>query len=263
MAQALGLLRWDADDDRDLKDTYGALKDNRGKSIVGLQEDFCKEYLVWLTKETGSYRVLSGLQLVPLEDRRRIGAGPMWKKVSPFFDALPGFSCWHGERWWWESRNGAGAPCWRRPCRCTSGKSLSGDHSPQISLWKIWNFSGEAPFLWTWNPVPEDGWPGDFWERRPTPPKRGKPLWRSGGARGGDAAVWKHRVTVLSPGVRCRASDPGRGLCHASKSAGPHRPGASPHHCGQGSAHPLQFWTLPLVRPCREKSRERMENGTF
>lgn len=59
VAQALGLLRWDADDDRDLKDTYGALKDNRGKSIVGLQEDFCKEYLVWLTKEAKGYRVLS------------------------------------------------------------------------------------------------------------------------------------------------------------------------------------------------------------
>ena len=58
VAQALGLLRWDADDDRDLKDTYGALKDNRGKSIVGLQEDFCKEYLVWLTKESKGYRVL-------------------------------------------------------------------------------------------------------------------------------------------------------------------------------------------------------------
>ncbi len=59
VAQALGLLRWDADDDRDLKDTYGALKDNRGKSIVGLQEDFCKEYLVWLTKEAKGYRVLA------------------------------------------------------------------------------------------------------------------------------------------------------------------------------------------------------------
>lgn len=58
VAQALALLRWDADDDRDLKDTYATLKDNRGKSIAGLQESFCKEYLVWLTKEAKGYRVL-------------------------------------------------------------------------------------------------------------------------------------------------------------------------------------------------------------
>lgn len=58
VAQAMALFRWDADDDRDLKDTYANLKGNKGKSIMALQESFSKEYLLWVTKEIRGYRVL-------------------------------------------------------------------------------------------------------------------------------------------------------------------------------------------------------------
>ena len=58
VAQAMALFRWDADDDRDLKDTYAGLKGNKGKSIMALQESFSKEYLLWVTKEIRGYRVL-------------------------------------------------------------------------------------------------------------------------------------------------------------------------------------------------------------
>ncbi|HOO64834.1 MAG TPA: hypothetical protein PK364_13100, partial [Synergistaceae bacterium] len=52
VAHAFALMRWDADEDRELKDTYASLKDNKGKSHTGLQEAFVKDYLIWITKET-------------------------------------------------------------------------------------------------------------------------------------------------------------------------------------------------------------------
>ena len=58
VAHAFALMRWDADEDRELKDTYAALKDNKGKSHTGLQEAFVKDYLIWITKETRGYRIL-------------------------------------------------------------------------------------------------------------------------------------------------------------------------------------------------------------
>ncbi len=58
VAHAFALMRWDADEDRELKDTYASLKDNKGKSHTGLQEAFVKDYLIWITKETRGYRIL-------------------------------------------------------------------------------------------------------------------------------------------------------------------------------------------------------------
>ncbi len=58
VAHAFALMRWDADEDRELKDTYASLKDSKGKSHTGLQEAFVKDYLIWITKETRGYRIL-------------------------------------------------------------------------------------------------------------------------------------------------------------------------------------------------------------
>ncbi|MCF7935994.1 MAG: hypothetical protein K9L28_06625 [Synergistales bacterium] len=58
VAHALALLRWDADEDRELKDTFAQLQSNKGKSIAGLQEAFCRNYLEWVTREADGYRIL-------------------------------------------------------------------------------------------------------------------------------------------------------------------------------------------------------------
>jgi hypothetical protein len=58
LTHALGSFRWDNDEDRALKDTYALLKDNEGKGIRALQESFCGDYFIWLTKERKGYRVL-------------------------------------------------------------------------------------------------------------------------------------------------------------------------------------------------------------
>ncbi len=55
---ALGNFRWDNDEDRTLKDTYSTLKQNRDKGIRALQESFCNDYFIWLSKERKGYRVL-------------------------------------------------------------------------------------------------------------------------------------------------------------------------------------------------------------
>ncbi len=60
LAWGMALFRWDADDDRELKDSYGLLKLNKGKSISALQESFCEDYQVWMTREVKGYRVLPG-----------------------------------------------------------------------------------------------------------------------------------------------------------------------------------------------------------
>lgn len=60
LAWGMALFRWDADDDRELKDSYGLLKLNKGKSISALQESFCEDYQTWMTREVRGYRVLPG-----------------------------------------------------------------------------------------------------------------------------------------------------------------------------------------------------------
>ena len=55
---ALALFRWDNDEDRTLKDTYAMLKTNKGKGIRALQETFCNDYFLWISKERKGYRIL-------------------------------------------------------------------------------------------------------------------------------------------------------------------------------------------------------------
>ena len=55
---ALGAFRWDNDEDRVLKDSYGLIKENRDKGIRALQESFCQDYFIWMSKERRGYRVL-------------------------------------------------------------------------------------------------------------------------------------------------------------------------------------------------------------
>lgn len=55
---ALASFRWDNDEDRTLKDTYALLKANKGKGIRALQEAFCNDYFLWVSKERRGYRVL-------------------------------------------------------------------------------------------------------------------------------------------------------------------------------------------------------------
>ena len=60
LSWGMALFRWDADEDRELKDGYGLLKLNKGKSISALQESFCEDYQTWMTREIAGYRVLPG-----------------------------------------------------------------------------------------------------------------------------------------------------------------------------------------------------------
>jgi len=55
---ALAAFRWDNDEDRTLKDSYGLIKENRDKGIRALQESFSQDYFIWMTKERKGYRVL-------------------------------------------------------------------------------------------------------------------------------------------------------------------------------------------------------------
>jgi hypothetical protein len=55
---ALASFRWDNDEDRTLKDTYGLLKANKGKGIRALQEAFMNDYFLWISKERKGYRIL-------------------------------------------------------------------------------------------------------------------------------------------------------------------------------------------------------------
>ena len=55
---ALAGFRWDNDEDRTLKDTYGLLKQNKGKGIRAMQEAFMNDYFLWLSKERKGYRIL-------------------------------------------------------------------------------------------------------------------------------------------------------------------------------------------------------------
>jgi len=57
-AFAFASFRWDTDEDRILKDTYGKLKENKKKNIIELSVTFSKEYFLWVTKEVKGYRVL-------------------------------------------------------------------------------------------------------------------------------------------------------------------------------------------------------------
>lgn len=56
---ALSAFRWDNDEDRTLKDTFALLKQNKGKGIRGLQEQFANDYYLWLTFERKGYRKLN------------------------------------------------------------------------------------------------------------------------------------------------------------------------------------------------------------
>ncbi|MCF4114159.1 MULTISPECIES: hypothetical protein [Dethiosulfovibrio] len=58
VAYSLATFRWDADEDREFKNTYELLKENRGKSIKGLASSFSNDYYLWLTKERFGFRVL-------------------------------------------------------------------------------------------------------------------------------------------------------------------------------------------------------------
>ncbi len=56
---ALAAFRWDNDEDRTLKDTFALLKQNKGKGIRGLQEQFSNDYFLWISKERKGYRILA------------------------------------------------------------------------------------------------------------------------------------------------------------------------------------------------------------
>lgn len=58
VAYSLASFRWDADEDREFKNTYELLKENKGKSIKGLASSFFNDYYLWLTKERYGFRVL-------------------------------------------------------------------------------------------------------------------------------------------------------------------------------------------------------------
>lgn len=58
VAYSLASFRWDADEDREFKNTYELLKENKGKSIKGLASSFSNDYYLWLTKERYGFRVL-------------------------------------------------------------------------------------------------------------------------------------------------------------------------------------------------------------
>ena len=55
---ALASFRWDSDEDRNIKNGFENIKENRGKSIIELGNSFYKDYFVYLTKEKKGYRVL-------------------------------------------------------------------------------------------------------------------------------------------------------------------------------------------------------------
>jgi hypothetical protein len=56
---ALASFRWDSDEDRNIKNGYeNNIKENRGKSIIELNNSFYKDYFIYLTKEKKGYRVL-------------------------------------------------------------------------------------------------------------------------------------------------------------------------------------------------------------
>lgn len=56
---ALAAFRWDNDEDRTLKDTYALLKQNKGKGIRGLQEQFSNDYYTWINFDRKGYRKLN------------------------------------------------------------------------------------------------------------------------------------------------------------------------------------------------------------
>lgn len=58
VAFALASMRWDADEEGELRFSYQQLKENEGKPIVEIQLNFCKHYHLWVTKEAEGYRVL-------------------------------------------------------------------------------------------------------------------------------------------------------------------------------------------------------------
>lgn len=58
VSYALASFRWDNDEDRTLKDTFALLKQNKGKGIRGLQEQFSNDYFEWISKERKGYRRL-------------------------------------------------------------------------------------------------------------------------------------------------------------------------------------------------------------
>jgi len=55
---AFASFRWDTDEERLLKDTYGKLKDNKGKNIIDLANAFAKDYFLWVSRESKGYRIL-------------------------------------------------------------------------------------------------------------------------------------------------------------------------------------------------------------
>lgn len=59
VSYALAAFRWDNDEDRTLKDTFALLKQNKGKGIRGLQDQFSNDYFLWISKERKGYRILS------------------------------------------------------------------------------------------------------------------------------------------------------------------------------------------------------------
>lgn len=58
IAYALAAFRWDNDEDRTLKDTFALLKQNKGKGIRGLQDQFSNDYYLWISFERKGYRKL-------------------------------------------------------------------------------------------------------------------------------------------------------------------------------------------------------------
>lgn len=58
ISYSLAAFRWDNDEDRTLKDTFALLKQNKGKGIRGLQDQFSNDYYLWITFERKGYRKL-------------------------------------------------------------------------------------------------------------------------------------------------------------------------------------------------------------
>lgn len=59
LSYALGMFRWDSDEDRRLKNPYEQqIKENKKKSLLVLASSFYKDYSLWLTKEKQGYRIL-------------------------------------------------------------------------------------------------------------------------------------------------------------------------------------------------------------
>lgn len=57
-AFACASFRWDADEERILKDSYSVLPENKKKNLMDLNSAFAKDYHIWSSKETKGFRVM-------------------------------------------------------------------------------------------------------------------------------------------------------------------------------------------------------------